>query len=343
MKERKKKILVLGYFGYENNQLDGQTVKTRNIRQLLEEQRGSENVDFYDTQRFKNKRLSILSMFVKVCRCDTLVYLPAHNNLKIIFPIIYTLSLVFRFKIHYFVVGGWLSEFIANLPLHQKMLRHIEGIHAETKKLKSDLEKNYGYKNVDIFPNFRFFDFNPHREQTPVLRLVFMARVNRQKGLDWIFKLAEYIDDSNLSEKISITFFGPINPEDKEYFEKECARFDFVSYKGELQPEEIYKTLGNYDVMLLPTHYYTEGLPGSIVDAYISGIPVIVTEWKHAHEFVDDGVNGYIIPFEKGEDALIDRVTHLSSNADELQRLQRNALKHRNIFTPSAAIINALL
>lgn len=30
--------------------------------------------------------------------------------------------------------------------------------------------------------------------------------------------------------------------------------------------------------MLLPTHYYTKGLPCSIVDAYIAGIPVIATE-----------------------------------------------------------------
>lgn len=38
--------------------------------------------------------------------------------------------------------------------------------------------------------------------------------------------------------------------------------------------------------MLLPTHYYTEGLPGSVLDAYMSGIPIIVSRWKHASEFV---------------------------------------------------------
>ena len=30
-----KKILVIGYFGYKSNQLDGQTIKTRNVYKLI--------------------------------------------------------------------------------------------------------------------------------------------------------------------------------------------------------------------------------------------------------------------------------------------------------------------
>lgn len=332
--KKSKKILVLGYFGYENNQLDGQTVKTRNLRQLLEEQYGKEHIDFYDTQEFKNRRFSIFKMFTKVCRCNTLVYLPAHNNLKYVFPIIFLLSRLCRFKIHYFVVGGWLNEFIVKLPLHRAMLRKIKGIHAETKRLKNDLEKNYGYKNVDIFPNFRFFDFSPKRNPSPKLRLVFMARIMKQKGLDWIFNLAEYISNNNLTNKINITFWGQINQEDRDYFMSNVEKYSFVEYNGHLQPEKIYPVISQFDVMLFPTHFYTEGLPGTVVDAYISGIPVIATEWKHAHEFIDDGVNGYIIPFENGTGALIDKIIYLSEHSEELRALQDNALKHKELFTP---------
>lgn len=330
-----KKILILGYFGYVTNQLDGQTVKTRDMRRLLEEQFGAGNIDFYDTQEFKSSRKSIFTMFRKICCCKELVYLPAHNNLKYIFPIIWFLSKLFRFNIHYFVVGGWLSEFIQTLPIHQSMLRHIKGIHVETTRLKHDLEQNYNYRNVDIFPNFRFFDFTPVRNDSTKLRLVFMARVNKMKGLDWIFNLADYISTNNLSNKVSITFYGPLNQEDSEYFHSSVARYDFVSYKGALQPEDIYHTLSKHDVMLLPTHYYTEGLPGSVVDAYISGIPVIATEWKHARELIDDGINGFIIPFENGQDALIEKVMYLMRNAHALAAMQNNALKKSAEFTPN--------
>ena len=329
-----KKVLVLGYFGYETNQLDGQTVKTRNIYQLAKEQLEEYEIDYFDTQALRRNKILLFQMLRKLIRCKILLYLPAHNNLKIFFPIIFCLGLIFNLKIHYFVVGGWLREFLGNLPLHRILLRHISGIHVETKQLMAELEEYYNYKNIDIFCNFRFFNFQPKSEETDKLRLVFMARVNKKKGLDWIFSLADYIDGHNLRDKYSITFFGPEAKEDKQYFEENVAKYSFIEYKGELQPSEIHKTLSKFDVMLLPTHYYTEGLPGSVVDAYISGIPVIVTEWKHSHEFVEDEKCGYIVPFENGLQKMIEKVLILGENKQLLQQLKSGALTKRMDFAP---------
>lgn len=328
------KVLVLGYFGYTTNQLDGQTVKTRDIYRLAKEQLNNCDVEYFDTQTLQNNKFLVFKMFFKVMCCKILFYLPAHNNLKVFFPIFFLLSQLFRFKIHYFVVGGWLREYLTKLPIHRFMLSRINGIHAETKRLKDELEEYYSFKNVDIFPNFRFFDFEPKYSESKKLKIVFMARVMKQKGIDWIFKLAEHIATNKLQEKYSITFYGPETEEDKEYFEKNVAKYDFVEYLGSLQPNEIHETLSHYDVMLLPTHFYTEGLPGSIVDAYISGIPVIVTEWKHSHEFVEDGKSGYIVSFKNGLPEMIEKVLLLEKDRDLLRRLQDNVLVKRMEFKP---------
>ena len=335
------RILVLGYFGYKTNKLDGQTVKTRDLFRLVNEQISGGKVDFYDTEKLKYNKLSIVKMFGKIIRSKTLVYLPAHNNLKVFFPIIFLLSMIFRINIHYFVVGGWLKEFLVNLPIHRIMLSKISGIHVETKRLKRELEDNYKFVNVDVFPNFRFFDFIPSRTDSDKLRLVFMARVMKQKGLDWIFELADYIVGNFLQNKFAITFYGQIDDSDREYFEQNVQRYPFAEYKGSLQPTEIHSHLCQYDVMLLPTHFYTEGLPGSVVDAYISGIPVIVTDWKHSHEFVEDGVTGYIIPFDNGQQQLIEKVLLLEKNRGLLYKLQSNALIKRLDFAPP--IINKII
>ena len=146
--------------------------------------------------------------------------------------------------------------------------------------------------------------------------------------------MADYIKKNGLQEKFSITFFGPEDNEDKQYFESNVAKYGFVEYRGALQPKEIHETLSNYDVMLLPTHFYTEGLPGSVVDAYISGIPVIVTEWKHSHEFVDDGKSGFIVSFENGKQQMIDRVISLEKDRNLLRRMNANALIKRMEFAP---------
>mgnify|MGYP002515832862 FL=1 len=329
-----KKLLVLGYFGYETNQLDGQTVKTRDVCRLAEEQLGKQKVEYFDTQCLRRNKLSVFHMFWMVMRCKTLFYLPAHNNLRVFFPLIFILSKIFGYKIHYFVVGGWLREFLTHLPVHRLMLGRIAGIHAETKRLKSELEEYYQFDNVDIFPNFRFFEFNPRTTESDKLRIVFMARIMKQKGIDWVFLLADYIVEKGLKDKYSITFFGPLADEDREYFERNVEKYAFVEYRGPLQPAEIHETLSRYDVMLLPTHFYTEGLPGSVVDAYISGIPVIVTEWKHSHEFVDDGKSGYIVPFENGLQQMIKKVILLETDRELLNKMKANALAKRMDFAP---------
>ena len=326
-------ILVLGYLGYRTNKLDGQTVKTRDVYRLTKEQYG-DGADFFDTEEFKYNKLSVFKMLAKVVRCKKLLYLPAHGNLKYLFPVLFCLTSVFRVKIHYVVIGGWLREYIETLPLHRWMLARISGIYVETQRLKNELEGFYRLGNVKILPNFRFFNHEPQRTVSDKLRLVFMARINRMKGLDWIFYLADYIVKNRLEEKFSLTFYGQVNKDDEEYFYGNVNKYGFVEYKGALQPDAIYETLSSYDVLLLPTHFYTEGLPGSIVDAYISGLPVIVTSWKYASEFVEDNATGFVIPFEKGEDALVEKIMQLESDRALLANMQANALRYRSRFAP---------
>lgn len=334
-----KKICILGYFGYQTNQLDGQTIKTRNLYDLVKKNIATE-ICYYDTEKFKYNKLSIVNMFFYLVTNRILFYLPAHNNLLKIFPIIYCLSRIFRFEIHYFVVGGWLKEFLEDKPWHRKMLSKISGIHCETELMKTLLEKEYGFKNVDTFPNFRINSYKPtlHHEEGK-LKLVFMARVNKMKGLDTIFSACDKIKDNCLSEKINIDFYGPLQDLDNdiEYFNTNITKYNFVKYNGPAEPSEIYGILEKYDAMLLPTHYYTEGLPGSVIDAYMSGIPVVVTKWKHATEFVDDEKTGLIIPFDDDGTELYDAVLRLLNNQELLSNMKSLSQKKGYDFSSDKA------
>ena len=53
-----------------------------------------------------------------------------------------------------------------------------------------------------------------------------------------------------------------------------------------------------YFALLFPTRFYTEGIPGTILDAYAAGIPVICSRWESCADVVDDGVTGITYPFE---------------------------------------------
>ena len=318
------KILVLGAFCYRDNKLDGQTIKTRNVYELVKAHEKS--VTIYDTSEFKYSKWSLLKMFYLVCTAKILLYLPAHNNIKYIFPFVFVLAKLFRTKIYYIQIGGWLNVFLQNKPIHTWMFSKIDAILAETKYMKSRLEEDYGFRNVTLFDNFRITDFTPtiHHEDG-ALRCVFMARVQKKKGLDMLFALADYIEANKLA--ITIDVFGQVSEEDKDYFFNNIKLHSNMAYKEALQPTDIYTTIEKYDVMLLPTHYFTEGLPGTILDAYISGIPVIATKWRHATEFIDNTQTGFIVPFEDGQDELNKMVTYLLTHEVVLKEMKNKAYK----------------
>lgn len=333
----KSKILVYGCFGYYNNQLDGQTIKTRSIYEMLKEKTGN-CVRYADSLELNHDKSLILGFFKNLLWCNYLIFIGAGNSLKYVFPPVFILSKIFRFKIIDIVVGGWLNKKLKKWPIHRYMFRHIAGILTQNTILAKELSDECNITFAERMVNFRpIIVPTPHIHTNGKLKLVFMARVNKLKGLDSIENLAKHIK-KNFNNQISIDLFGQIHEPDKEYLFSELVdRYSFVQYKGYLEPDTIVSTLHEYDAMLLPTHYYTEGFPGSILDAYRAGIPVIVTKWKYAEEFVIDGKSGFIIPFEQCEEDLCNRVNTLFYDTSLLESMKTYAYQESLKYTPEKA------
>lgn len=320
------KILVIGYFGYVTNQIDGQTIKTREIFKLFQNKCICE-VDYCDTQTLRSKPLSIFSFLWKILKADIIVYLPGQNNLTYLFKLIYSVA-GRHTKFIYPVVGGWLSEYIDGRPKLKARLKKIEFIGVETQSLKSKLINKHGFTNVDILTNFRSYEYIPtitkKSEFDVQFKLVFMARITRAKGVDTIFDVAERLDVNGIHD-VMISFYGNIDPEyEAEFYLKLKKLSKICSYGGLVQPYDVYATLNKYDLLLLPTFYEGEGFPGSIVDAYKAGIPVIVSRWKDLPEFVEDSKTGYIVePNNPGQ--IYDIIFDLKDMHEKLYELKRNA------------------
>lgn len=328
------KILVLGYFGYVTNQLDGQTIKTRNVYNLLKE-KSQGKIEYFDTQSFKSSKLNILKMFWMIVKADYIFYLPAHNNLKYIFPLIYILAKISNTKINYLVIGGWLSKFLTNKKIHRSMLKDINGIYVETDSLLRDLSE-YNFGNLHKLYNFRMIDIEkiePSKDIDKNIKLVFMARVHPMKGVDVLFKLDNRIRKIGL-KNISIDIYGQIlKSYENEFLEK--LKSSHINYRGAIEPSDIYNVLPSYDLMIFPTKYYTEGFPGTILDAYISGLPVISTEWLNAKEFILDGETGCISEFNNDE-LFVQKVIDLLGNIDEINELKRKVVLRRQLYSTNA-------
>jgi glycosyltransferase involved in cell wall biosynthesis len=347
MKSSKKNdILVLGSFGYEDHILNGQTVKTRQVFQLIKEKYKGE-VDYFCSMVLRRKKSKYLSLIKKILDNNVIVVLyPAAGGFRTMLPMVYKIGRLFNKRIIYIAIGSAQVDCFEGTGAFNKpridlikICRNLYAFLAETNKVATILSTRYKFNNVDVFPNFRAFDskiaFSPASKQT--LRLVFFARITPKKGYDVAFEFIRSIKDKNLD--ITLDFYGPLDGDhNKEFLELIDKYKDFgVSYKGILQPENIHETLQKYDVLVHPT--LIDGIPGSIIDAYISSLTVVATRWEYADEIIDDGYNGFIVPYDNPKKQLEfnDRILRLYNDRDLLNKMKQNAYDSRLKYSSEAA------
>lgn len=92
-----------------------------------------------------------------------------------------------------------------------------------------------------------------------------------------------------------------------------------------------------YDMMMLPTRFYTESLPGTILDSYIAGIPIIATKWKYAEEFIEDGRTGFIVPFKNGQDEFDRKINLIYDDREKLAQMKESAAKEAINYSEETA------
>jgi glycosyltransferase involved in cell wall biosynthesis len=334
-----RKFLMIGYFGYESDQLDGQTIKTRSIYELLSQKY---TVKYFDTESLKTNKFKILELIYLSVIHKTIFYVADINNLSYFFPFLFIVSNLFNNTINYITVGGWLYDFInEHNKLYTKFLKRINSILVETKYLKKNLEDE-GFKNVEVIPNFRIlpnnYEIKINRNNSDTLKIVFMARIMYEKGIYLVLDFYnQYLENRDQFKKgIVIDFYGPLINEDKAEFMKRVKALHGINYEGALEPSEIYDTLSKYDFLVLPTFFEAEGFPGTILDAYHSGLPVITTNWKQIPEFVDNGQSGFLIDYDLEQ--LFNKVKALCNNEDLLLKMKKYAYQKSNAYSDVKAL-----
>lgn len=333
--KNKSQILIIGYFGYKTDQLDGQTIKTRNIYKLLVDNYAS--VEFCDTQAGVR---ACFVMLYKLIHCNCAVVLPGQRALLTIFPIVFVLSKICNYKIIYCVVGGWLDVFLRKRKWLVRMLSSIQSILVESEALKTNLIREFSLDNVSYFPNFRPNCSLPCNELTNKFKIVFMARICEEKGIDAIFRFSQYVIDNKLIRSdfpLEISFYGNLDSLlDSASFFLNIDKYPFVKYYGIIAQDQVYEVLNNHDVLVLPTRYPGEGLPGSIIEAYIVGIPVIVSKWRFLPEYVKEGKTGYCYDLSD-EHQFYNYILKLYNDSDLLCKMKECAKREGRLYTADFA------
>lgn len=321
------KIGVCGHFGGEKNFFDGQTVKTKII---TEELKKIYEIKIVDTFNGKKRIINILfNLFFLIKNSENIIILPAYNGLKIFVPFLSIFNKIFKKKLHYIVIGGWLSEYISDKKYLMSCLKKFDYIYVETLTMKQDLEKQ-GFKNIVIMPNCKNLKILKENELVYNVnrpyKLCTFSRVMQEKGIEDAIQAVKVINGKSKEIIYTLDIYGQIDKKYKERFNILCKQFPkYIEYKGVVPFDKSVCILKNYHFLLFPTLFYTEGIPGTIIDAYSAGIPVISSKWESFNDVVDEKVGiGYSFSDFR---ELVDILEYLANNPQKIYLMKKNCLK----------------
>ena len=200
--------------------------------------------------------------------------------------------------------GGSLDRFHTRLnPVTRSILnwamRNSHRVAVETELLRSSFEEQLGDR-VQQVSNLR--DLTDEMNRDPnfstdpgrPLRLVFFGIVREEKGILVLLQCLRKLAEENSEYRCDI--YGPLWPSFADQFEKAMRGTPNANYKGVVDPDDVVKTMADYDVMVFPTHYQGEGHPGVVIESMFAGIVPIATSHRSIPELITHRENGLLVP-----------------------------------------------
>ena len=334
------RICVCGAFRLWDVPKGGQEVKTCILTDALEAKYGK--IYRVDTLAKNSRFLMPFQLVWAMMTCKDIIILPAHNGLVVLSKFLTLLNTIFDRRLHYSVIGGWLQDLLPEHPDVIKALHKFTSIYVETQTMMDALQK-LGFTNVCVVPNCKPLSILK-RGQMPKMytepyKLVTFSRVTEKKGIgtaaDLVMKLNEKYD----REVFTLDIYGPVDPgEDKGWFAEQQKHFTgAITYKGNVPFNKSVEILSCYFALLFPTQYYTEGIPGTIIDSYAAGVPVISARWKSYADVVIEGVTGLGYEFNTNVD--FERILEsIVADPSIVARLKDGCIKKAEDFLPENAI-----
>jgi glycosyltransferase involved in cell wall biosynthesis len=135
----------------------------------------------------------------------------------------------------------------------------------------------------------------------PALRLLYMGRLDRQKGLR---RLAVVVRDTRDSlPPVAWRIIGRNILKDDE---AGIAGIEDLLEPPVIETGEILARLGWAHVLVLPSHW--EGMPLMVIEALHCGVVVVATNTGAMAEIIEHGVNGFLVPNDERAAAEMTRI-----------------------------------
>lgn len=333
-----KKVCIIGHFGKGENLLNGQTIKTKIIEKELKDHFNEEEISCIDTHGgFKVLIKVIIQSIVSLKYCQNIIILPGENGLRIFVPLLVIFNKLFYRKLHYVVIGGWLSKFIMNKKNLSYFLKKFNYIYVETYTMKKNLEK-MGFHNVLVVPNCKELKILKKEEliynKKEPLKLCTFSRVMKEKGIEEAINAVKNVNTLENRVVFSLDIYGQIDENQFDWFEKLKKDFPgYINYYGMIPYDKSTDVLKEYYALLFPTYYEGEGFAGTIIDAFAAGVPVVASDWKYNKEIISNWKTGIVT-----KNSLVAELIHILEYKDKWEKMKLECIMEAYKYLPEIAL-----
>lgn len=335
-------IAVIGRTAQGTELLDGQTVKTKILYEELRRTFPDRKILCVDTWRYKKRAIPILwDTFRAFVSCGHIFVLLSRNGRTFFFPLITGLGKLFRRRLYHDVVGGALPGEAKERPALRRQLARFEVNWVELPQMKQELEA-LGLTNVEVLPNFKRLQILSPEDLRPTGKAPYtftmFSRVCKTKGMTEAIEAVAAVNEGKDAPVARLKIYGPVEDAYRQEFETLCARHSrYVDYMGTIPQDRSVEALQDSFMLLFPSVYPGEGMPGTIIDAFSAGLPVIATDWHFNAQLVRNGETGYHYDWQKPA-LLKERIAYAMAHPDEVDAMRPGCLEEAKKYAPEAAM-----
>ncbi len=335
-------IAVVGKIAEQADLYDGQAVKTRILCEELIRHYPDRTIYTVDTYQYKKNVFTILkNTFRAFFHCQTIIVLLAKNGRTFLVPFLMFLNLFFHRQLYHDVIGGSMPSEVANHPFLIRCMSGFRETWVETASMKKALYL-LGIKRVKVLPNFKRLPIIKESEigirNKKTYIFVTFSRVLKEKGITDAIHAVTALNEKYGAGTAILHVYGQIEREYVQEFQSLLQQYPFdVEYKGIAHPGQSVSILRHGFMLLFPSVYPGEGIPGTIIDAFAAGLPVIATNWHFNAEMVDHGVTGYVYSWEHSN-LLFEWMCYAIEHSTQVDDMRTACLKEAEKYTPDAVM-----
>jgi len=258
---------------------------------------------------------------VRAARCDHVVFFGSQRFvawfaaplLRLLRPLGVTASVR--------LFGGGFARYLDELPRPAaravaRMLDGCEAVVVQSHALREDLVP-WLRAPIMTVPNYRVLGPVPARTPSSTVHFVYAGFLRRAKGtLDLLAAFARV--RRRATQAVTLDLYGPLFADEVPAGTLEAA--DGVVWHGEVPHDTARAAVAGADVVVYPTAWSREGMPGTVLEALGAGVAVVATRWAEIPRLVVDGESGLLV--EPGDvDGLAAAMARLADDGDLRRRL----------------------